>query len=102
MTTDFLVDILRHGKTYQEAWYVKPASELEKSRVLEKLEIERRFWVEQDIPLRIATEKEFSPALTKISSGYVRSPLEIRASHGKVSTKNKRTQCSQPFPARTT
>jgi len=65
MTTDFLVDVLRDGKTRQEACYVKPASELEKRRVLEKLEIERRFWSEQDIPLRIFTEQEFSPVLTK-------------------------------------
>jgi len=33
--------------------------------VLEKLEIERRFWAEQEIPLRIITEQEFSPILTK-------------------------------------
>jgi TnsA endonuclease N terminal/TnsA endonuclease C terminal len=65
MTTDFLFDILRGGKACQEACYVKPSSELENPRVLEKLEIERRFWAEQDIPLRIFTEQEFSQVLTK-------------------------------------
>lgn len=65
MTTDFLVDLSRGGKTCHEACYVKPSSELRKNRVLEKLEIERRFWAEQGIPLRIFTEQEFSPILTK-------------------------------------
>lgn len=64
MTTDFLVDVLRDGLTCQEACFVKPSSELEKTRVLEKLEIERSFWAEQNIPLRIFTELEFSPVLT--------------------------------------
>jgi hypothetical protein len=64
MTTDFLVDVLRGGRTCQEACFVKPSSELEKIRVLEKLEIERSFWAEQNIPLRIFTEHEFSPVLT--------------------------------------
>jgi hypothetical protein len=38
---------------------------LQKNRVLEKLEIERRFWAEQNIPLRIVTEHEFSPVLIR-------------------------------------
>jgi hypothetical protein len=65
MTTDFLVDLSRRDEACQEACYVKPASELRKRRVLEKLEIESRFWAEQGIPLRIFTEQEFSPILTK-------------------------------------
>ncbi len=64
MTTDFLVDVLRDGRTWLEACCVKPSAELERPRVLEKLEIERRFWAEQDIPLRIFTELEFSQVLT--------------------------------------
>lgn len=64
MTTDFLVDVLRGDRTCQEACFVKPSSELEKIRVLEKLGIERSFWAEQNIPLRIFTEHEFSPVLT--------------------------------------
>ena len=64
MTTDLLVDVLRGGRTYQEACFVKPSSELKETRVLEKLETERSFWAEQNIPLRIFTEHEFSPVLT--------------------------------------
>ena len=65
MTTDFLVDLSRNGWVCQEACSVKPSSELQKKRVLEKLEIKRRFWAEQKIPLRIFTEREFSPTITK-------------------------------------
>jgi hypothetical protein len=64
MTTDFLVDVLRDGRPCLEACFVKPSIELENSRVLEKLEIERSFWAEQNIPLRIFTELEFSKVLT--------------------------------------
>lgn len=65
MTTDFLVDFSRDGKLLQEACFVKPACELEKPRVLELLEIERRFWGEQKIEFRMFTEREFSKTLTK-------------------------------------
>jgi hypothetical protein len=65
MSTDFLVDVMRDGKLCMEACAVKPSSELEKNRVLEKLEIERCFWTEQDIPFYIFTEQSFSPVLTK-------------------------------------
>ena len=37
---------------------IKQSSELEKSRVREKLEIERRYWAERDVEWRIVTEKE--------------------------------------------
>jgi hypothetical protein len=64
MTTDFLVDVLRGGQVCQEACFVKPSSELEKPLILEKLEIERRFWAELNIPLRIFTELEVPKVLT--------------------------------------
>lgn len=64
MTTDFLVDVLRDGRPCLEACFVKPSTELEKSRVLEKLEIERSFWAEKSVPLRIFSEREFSGVLT--------------------------------------
>jgi len=65
MTTDFLVDVLRDGKLCQEACCVKPSTELEKKRVLEKLEIERCYWKEKGIPFFIFTEKIFFPVLTE-------------------------------------
>jgi len=39
---------------------VKPASELKKSRVLEKLEIERRYWASKGIRWELITEKEIN------------------------------------------
>ena len=44
MTTDFLVDVREGETTRVVARSVKPASELDKTRTLEKQEIERRYW----------------------------------------------------------
>lgn len=65
MTTDFLVDVLQDGKLRQEACAVKPSTDLKKRRVLEKLEIERRYWIEQGVSYRIVTDLDFSPVVTK-------------------------------------
>lgn len=65
MSADFLVDVLRDGKLCLEAFAIKPSNDLEKESVLKRLEIERRFWVEQGILFRIVTEREFSPVMTK-------------------------------------
>jgi hypothetical protein len=65
MTTDFLVDIWRDGKLRLEACAVKRSSDLENDRTLAKLEIERRFWAEQEIPWRLVTERDFNPVVTK-------------------------------------
>jgi hypothetical protein len=44
---------------------VKPAAELDKARVLEKLEIERRYWQEQGIDWGIITEKDIQSVLVR-------------------------------------
>jgi hypothetical protein len=44
MTTDFLVDMRAGEATKLVARSVKPATELDKNRTLEKQEIERRYW----------------------------------------------------------
>ena len=54
MTTDFLITT-KEGLTARS---VKHSSELEKRRVREKLEIERRYWFEKGIEWLIVTEKE--------------------------------------------
>lgn len=44
MTTDFLVDVKTENGSTQIVRTVKPASELDDERTLEKLEIDRRYW----------------------------------------------------------
>lgn len=58
MTTDMVVDVVRDGRLVTLARAVKPAAELEKPRVLEKLEIERRYWAERRVDWAIVTERE--------------------------------------------
>jgi hypothetical protein len=59
MTTDFLVDYRRlDGSSAQVAVCVKPAALLEDGRVLEKIEIERRYWMRCGVPVRLITEHE--------------------------------------------
>jgi len=60
MTSDFLVDSSSHK---QFVIQVKPLSELSDPRTIEKLEIERRYWVSKDIPWYIITEKELNPTV---------------------------------------
>ena len=54
MTTDFVITT----KNVTVARSVKLSSELEKPRVLEKLEIERVYWKRRDVEWRLVTEKE--------------------------------------------
>lgn len=63
MTTDLVVDVIREGRLVTLARTVKPAAELGKPRILEKLEIERRCWAEQGIDWGILTEKEIPMAM---------------------------------------
>ena len=63
MSTDFLISVA--GNTPCVALQVKPSSELRKPRVIEKLEIERRYWARKNIPWYIITEKEIPQILTE-------------------------------------
>jgi hypothetical protein len=58
MTTDFAIDVMRQGQQTEQARAVKPSTELNKKRVLEKLEIERLYWQKQGIDWGIVTEQE--------------------------------------------
>lgn len=87
MTTDFLVDTIQDGRVVLLARAVKPSAELGKPRVIEKLEIERRYWAEQGVEWGIVTERDlpktivsniawihggaFIDDLTQICDGYV-------------------------------
>lgn len=55
MTTDLFLT-LRDGS--HEAIAVKPSSELSSLRTLEKLEIERKYWMARSVPWSIVTEKQ--------------------------------------------
>lgn len=56
VTTDVVVD---HSRTGRQPYFVKSSSELGKRRVLEKFEIERRYWALERLPLLVRTEKEY-------------------------------------------
>lgn len=65
MTTDFLVDIQTTTGVKIVARTVKPLSELSDLRVLEKLEIERRYWAHKDIEWGIYTDVHLPVARAK-------------------------------------
>lgn len=58
MTTDFLVDVRRATQVGSLPYSVKPASELEDSRTLDKLELERRYWALKKIPWFLVTDRD--------------------------------------------
>ena len=58
MTTDFVITFKHGMTTFEQARTVKPAGELQRMRVLEKLEIERRFWTVRGTDWGIVTEQE--------------------------------------------
>ncbi len=63
VTTDFIVDLNENEKFSRKAISVKYADELNDARVIEKLELERSYWLEKDIPFYIVTEREISKTL---------------------------------------
>ncbi|AUS43381.1 hypothetical protein CYD94_15200 [Ralstonia solanacearum] len=64
VTTDFLLTIRRlDGKVEHRAYSIKSSSELEgrkRKRVLEKLQLERQYWLARNISWRLITEREFN------------------------------------------
>lgn len=80
LTTDFMITLNVEGKEIQVARSVKPSLELDKKRVLEKLEIERRYWTARNIDWGIVTEREIPIALAKniewIYTAYRLNPAE--------------------------
>jgi hypothetical protein len=64
MTTDMLLTLKKGEEISFWAHSIKPASQLNK-RVLEKLEIERRFWEDQGIKWSLITEQQINYKLVK-------------------------------------
>lgn len=58
MTTDFVVDLRIDGRPATLARAVKPSTELDKKRTIEKLEIERRYWAREGVAWNLVTERE--------------------------------------------
>lgn len=58
MTTDFLITMKDENGVYDIARTVKPSSVLDNKRVMEKYEVERRYWAERNVDWGIVTEKE--------------------------------------------
>lgn len=63
MTTDFLITLMIDGKKVERARTVKYADDLQSPRVLQKLEIERRYWEVRGISWGIVTEHEIPSVL---------------------------------------
>jgi hypothetical protein len=58
MTSDFFVETTSGTVVLS----VKPSSELDKPRTLEKLEVERRYWKARDVKWELVTEREINQA----------------------------------------
>ncbi|ENA27067.1 hypothetical protein HMPREF1487_09546 [Pseudomonas sp. HPB0071] len=66
MTTDFLLTVRQpNGDFKSVARTIKYQQDLNSLRTLEKLEIERRFWMSQGVDWAIVTEEMFTPDLIK-------------------------------------
>lgn len=64
MTSDFTIQLEDEaGKIREIIRTVKPSNELNKKRVLEKLEIEREYWKRRGVDWGIVTEKDLCPEL---------------------------------------
>lgn len=59
MSTDLVAVFAEGAHPQRLAVAVKPWKKLASRRVLEKLEIERRYWARREVPWQIATEHEF-------------------------------------------
>ncbi len=60
LTSDFMITLNLDGKKVNIARTIKPAEELDKHDVIEKFEIERRYWLKRGIDWGIVTEAEIS------------------------------------------
>jgi len=77
-TTDFLILIQSDGKTVEIARTVKPAKELESTRVIEKFELERRYWMAKGVDWGIVTEHEI-PRILAANINVIHSAYKLEA-----------------------
>jgi hypothetical protein len=60
LTTDFLITARREPRNVDEARTIKPASELQSLRTMQKLEIERHYWGARNVDWGIVTDADIS------------------------------------------
>jgi len=65
MTTDFVITYKNKPNPTHKAFAIKPASQIQKPRVSEKLKIEGLYWKEKDIPFQVLTEHDVPPHLKR-------------------------------------
>ncbi|WP_018932289.1 heteromeric transposase endonuclease subunit TnsA [Gracilibacillus lacisalsi] len=65
VTTDVVITIRRNNQVQSEAISIKPSEHLEDNDVLDKLEIEREYWKQQEINWLIVTERDLPSNLTR-------------------------------------
>lgn len=65
MTTDFFITLCVDGKVVEHARAVKMSKDLSSRRVLEKLEIERRYWEKRGVDWSIITERDIPIVISK-------------------------------------
>lgn len=63
LSTDFLITVNRNGQTQDIARTIKYAKDLDRRSVIEKFEIERRYWAAKGIDWGIVTENEMPKVL---------------------------------------
>jgi hypothetical protein len=75
MSTDFMITLSINGKEINVARTIKPFNKLEEKRVVEKYEIERRYWLEKNIDWKLVTEndisKEFASNVEWVHTEYI-------------------------------
>lgn len=65
LTTDFMISVEKKGQKFDLARTIKPSRELDKKGVIEKFELERRYWAVKGIDWGIVTEREIPRGLVK-------------------------------------
>ena len=86
--TNFLIKILKEEKYEEIAVSVKSLSELERKTVIEKLEIERRYWKVKNIKFYLVTEKEINKQLIE-NIKWVREALIDKSIENKAEISEK-------------
>ncbi|MBL8203477.1 MAG: heteromeric transposase endonuclease subunit TnsA [Blastocatellia bacterium] len=77
-TTDFLITVRNQNQISQIARTVKPSDFLEKDRIIEKFELERRYWVSRGIDWGIVTEKDL-PQVLVTNIGFIHGDYWLEA-----------------------
>jgi len=78
LTSDFMITVNRDGKEISLVRTIKPSDELENSKVIEKFEIERKYWKKRNIDWGIVTESEI-PKNFALNVEWVHSSYKLEA-----------------------